>query len=65
MVVEAKEGPNFFGKDSDHVVVSAESEKSLNKIPAVCKHYSIEHLNLFEFFEDNGWKFSLAKKYRR
>jgi hypothetical protein len=37
-------------------------KKGSNKIPAVCKHYKIRHMNLFEFFEDNDWQFSLSKK---
>lgn len=62
MVVELKEETNLFEKDSDYVIVSAESERSPNKIPAVCKQYKIRHMNIFEFFEDNGWKFSMVKK---
>ncbi len=62
MVVEMMEEANMFEQDSDFVIVSTESEKSLNKIPAVCKHYRVRHMNLFEFFEDNDWQFSLLKK---
>lgn len=62
MVVEMMEEANMFEQDSDFVIVSTESEKSSNKIPAVCKHYRVRHMNLFEFFEDNDWQFSLSKK---
>jgi len=62
LVIEKMEEENLFGKDSDFVVVSAESEKSDSKIPAVCKHFNVRHLNLFQFFEDNGWKFSMTKR---
>jgi len=62
MVVEMMEELSLFGKESDFIIVSTESEKSPNKIPAVCKHYQVRHMSLFEFFEDNGWKFSLSKK---
>ena len=62
MVIEMMEEISLFGNDSDYVIVSTESENSPNKIPAVCKHYQVRHLNLFEFFEDNGWQFSLSKK---
>ncbi len=62
MVVEMMEEVNMFEKDSDFVIVSTESEKSSNKIPAVCKHYRVRHMNLFEFFEDNDWQFSLLRK---
>ncbi|MDP2207210.1 MAG: DUF4411 family protein [Bacteroidota bacterium] len=62
LVIERMESENLFGKDSDLVIVSAESEKSDTKIPAVCKHYKVRHMNLFEFFEDNGWQFTMSKK---
>jgi hypothetical protein len=62
MVVEMMEEISLFGKESDYVIVSTESENSPNKIPAVCKHYRVRHMNLFEFFEDNNWSFSLSKK---
>lgn len=62
MVVEMMEEVSLFEKDSDYVIVSAESENSPNKIPAVCRHYRVRHMNLFEFFEDNNWQFSLSKK---
>ncbi len=62
MVVEMMEEVNLFSQDSDFVIVSTESEKSSNKIPAVCKQYNVRHMNLFEFFEDNNWQFTLSKK---
>lgn len=62
LVIEKMEEENLFGQDSDFVVVSAESEKSDSKIPAVCKHFNVRHLNLFQFFEDNEWEFSMIKR---
>ena len=62
MVVEMMEEVSLFGKGSDFAIVSSESENSPIKIPAVCKHYQVRHFNLFEFFEDNDWQFSLSKK---
>ena len=62
MVVEMMEEISLFGKDSDFVIVSMESEKSPTKIPAVCKHFKVRHMNLFDFFEDNNWQFSVSKK---
>jgi hypothetical protein len=62
MVVEMMEEINLFAKDSDFVIVSTESENSPNKIPAVCKHYQVRHMNLFEFFEDNNWQFYLSER---
>lgn len=61
MVLEMMEDTSMFENESDFVVVSMESEKSPNKIPAVCKRYKVRHMNLFEFFEDNNWEFSLKK----
>ena len=62
LVIEKMESVNIFGNASDFVLVSAESEKSDNKIPAVCKHYKVRHMNLFQFFDDNGWEFLMNKK---
>ncbi|NCI48997.1 DUF4411 family protein [Sediminibacterium roseum] len=50
----------LFGSNDHYILVSAESENSDFKIPAVCKHYNIRHLNVFEFFEDNGWSFNMT-----
>lgn len=62
LVIEKMELVNMFGNASDFVLVSAESEKSDTKIPAVCKHFKIRHMNLFQFFDDNGWEFLMNKK---
>ena len=42
-------------------VVSQENILSTCKIPAVCKHYKIEHYDLFQFFDKNGWKIGFQK----
>ena len=62
LVIEKMEELNLFGSDSDFIVVSAESEKSDTKIPAVCKHFKVRHMNLFQLFEDNGWEFTMLKR---
>ena len=62
LVLERMESEGLFGAKSDYVVVSAESERSSQKIPAVCKHFDVRHMNLFQFFTDNGWQLSLTKK---
>ena len=62
MIVELMEGISLFGNDSEYVIISAESENSPNKIPAVCRHYNVRHMNLFQFFEDNNWQFSLSRR---
>jgi hypothetical protein len=62
LVIEKMDEVSLFGNESDFVVVSAESEKSDTKIPAVCKHFKVRHMNLFQFFDDNGWEFTMSKK---
>ena len=52
---------SFFGSNREFIVVSQESEKSPQKIPAVCKRYDIQHFNLKEFFKFNGWTLRLKK----
>lgn len=62
MLVEIMEQEGMFGAQSDYVMVTTESEKRSTKLPAACKHYNIRHMNLFEFFEDNGFEFSVKRK---
>jgi len=62
LVIEKMEELNLFGQDSDFVLVSAESEKSDTKIPAVCNYFNVRHLNIFQFFEDNDWEFTMRKR---
>lgn len=38
-----------------HIVVTEESKTKINKIPAVCKNYDIECINLIELFRREGW----------
>ena len=37
-------------------VVTTESEKSPDKIPAVCRHYGIQHLTPADFIAEKQWK---------
>lgn len=48
-------------------VVSGESFSKSGKphIPDVCKHFSVDCKNLFEFIEDNNWEFAIREKVRR
>jgi len=62
LVIEKMESVNIFGNASDFVLVSAESERSDTKIPAVCTYFKVRHMNLFQFFDDNGWEFIMNKK---
>jgi len=51
----------LFASNQEFIVVSEESEKRPQKIPAVCEHYGIRHFNLKEFFKYNGWMLRLEK----
>jgi len=62
LVIEEMELKGIFGEESEFVIISTESKKNPNKIPAVCKHYKLRHMSLFEFFEDNGWRFVIEGK---
>jgi len=61
LVLEKRELSDMFKDFSSIVIVSTESERSPSRIPAVCEHYNIKHMNLKEFFDDNKWKFKLEK----
>lgn len=56
---EEIEEPGLFGKEV--IVVSEESISSSQKIPAVCKHFKIPHMSLFEFFSERKWMFRLEE----
>ncbi len=62
LLIEIMEKDGIFGDQSDYVMVTTESEKSLKKLPAACKYYNIRHMNLFEFFNANKFEFSVRKK---
>lgn len=62
MLIEIMEQDGMFGEQSDYVMVTTESEKRSTRLPAACKHYTIRHMNLFQFFEANGFEFSVIKK---
>ena len=38
-----------------YIVVTEESKTKIDKIPAVCKNYNIECINLIELFRREGW----------
>jgi hypothetical protein len=61
LVLEHRIKPSLFDVQNTIAVVSQEDNVNPSKIPAVCRHYEIQHLNLFEFFDANGWKFRFGK----
>jgi len=56
---EVNEKESLFSKEI--IVVSEESIRASNKIPAVCNAFEVGHMTLFEFFQDRGWTFKLQK----
>lgn len=61
LAIEKRESTDLFENYSTLTIVSNESVKSGTKIPAVCKEFNVPHMNLKEFFIDNGWKITLEK----
>lgn len=61
LAIEERAQLKLFTQERDIIIVSQESPIRPQKIPAVCKHYCIQHFNLFEFFNFNGWKLRLEK----
>ena len=59
LVIEQRSMPDLFSSLQDFAIVSAESTLIPNRLPAVCKHYSIKHFDLPAFFKANGWSISL------
>ncbi len=61
LAIEKRESPGLVEDYSTLTVVSNESGRSGSKIPAVCREFNVPHMNLKEFFADNGWKITLEK----
>lgn len=59
LAIERKESFGLLDNQSEVIVVSEESRRSSNRIPAVCKKFGIPHMSLKEFFQDNGWKLTI------
>jgi hypothetical protein len=61
LAIEKMEEETLFGKSTVFYVVSQEKISSSRKIPAVCRAFNVLHMNLDEFFRDNGWVFGIIK----
>jgi hypothetical protein len=59
LIIEQKSIRDLFSSLQDYAIVSTESKFIPNRLPAVCKHYSIEHFDLPDFFSANGWSIDL------
>lgn len=60
-VFEFRSQSNLFSQNQDMAIVSQEDVLSTCKIPAVCRRYNIQHYDLFQFFDYNGWKIGFHK----
>jgi hypothetical protein len=59
LIIEQQSNPDLFSSLSDFTIVTTESKVIPNRLPAVCKHYSILHCDLPDFFSANGWRINL------
>ena len=60
MAIEIIENPNLF-ETKNVIIVSQEKLSSNINIPAACKEFDVPHINLEQFFEENGWELGLKK----
>ena len=61
LAIEKREAPTLLDDHLGLTVVTTENERSPVKIPAVCQEFGVPHMNLKEFFADNGWKLRIEK----
>ena len=59
LVIEQRSRPDLFSSLQEFALVSTESAFIPNRLPEVCKHYSIKHFDLPDFFKANGWSINL------
>ena len=59
LVIEQRNKPDLFSSVQDFAIVSTESTFIPDRLPGVCKHYSVKHLDLRNFFAANGWSINL------
>jgi len=60
MIIELKNNLEMFSPDVEYILVSNENKNSTFKLPAACKYYGIDCINMFDFFQHNDWKFSIT-----
>lgn len=59
MVIEKRSRPDLFSRFQEYAIVSAENASIPNRLPSVCKNYSIKHFGLPGFFSALGWSIDL------
>jgi hypothetical protein len=61
LAIEEKAQSTLFNLNTEFIVVSEENKDKPYKIPAVCRHFNLDHLNLLEFYKYHGWDFTIRK----
>lgn len=59
LAIEENTQTKMFPPGQEVAVVSQENTNNPNRIPAVCKYFSVKHLNLDQFFKENEWELKL------
>lgn len=59
LAIEEKKQLDLFSPSKKLYLVSEESERKPFRIPAVCKHYGVNHIDLEGFYKTQGWGFKL------
>lgn len=61
LAMEKNAENSLFRYNNEYAVVCRENPRSAIKIPAVCKAFTVPHLTMEEFLEDNGWRLGFIK----
>ena len=61
LLLELMEKDGMFGDHSKYVLVTNENSSSTIKLPAACRFYNIRHMDLWQFFTANGFRFSVSR----
>ena len=57
LALAVRENKRMFNQEYVCIIITEESKRRHNGIPAVANHYGIECINLIELFRREGWKF--------
>jgi len=57
LALAERENKRMFNQEYVCIIITEESKRRHNGIPAVANHYGIECINLIELFRREGWKF--------
>ena len=62
LAIEEQAQLQLFNPNQKVIVVNEESKNKPQKIPSVCNHFGLDHLNLLELFKFLGWDLVIRKK---